>query len=49
MIRLRKIKRLREKENQFLVELSDCRNRRAKAVHVEGTEYVKTFLPMSDD
>lgn len=44
-IRLQKIKNI--KEAQFEVMLSDFRDRRAIAVIEPGTEYVKTFLPLS--
>lgn len=46
-INLRKIERV--DSNVYLVEISDFRKRKAKAVIEVGTEYVKTFLPMSDD
>lgn len=46
-ISLRKLKKL--DQNIYLVEISAFRNRRAKAVIEVGTEYVKTFLPMSED
>lgn len=46
-IELRKLERVAN--NIYLVELADFRNRKAKAVIEVGTEYVKTFLPMSED
>lgn len=46
-INLQKTKKVRE--NVYLVQISDFRNRKAIAVIEPGTEYVKTFLPLSDD
>lgn len=43
-ISLRKLKKLSGSE--YLVELTDYRNRKAIAVIEAGTEYVKTFLPI---
>jgi hypothetical protein len=46
-IRLRKLKKI--KPDFYEVELSDFGGRRAIAVIEEGTEYVKTFYPQSED
>ena len=46
-IRIQKIAKL--DRDLYEVFLSDFRNRRAKAVIEVGTEYVKTFYPLSDD
>lgn len=46
-IALRKLEKI--DKNVYLVEISDFRKRKAKAVIEVGTEYVKTFLPMSED
>lgn len=46
-IALRKLERVGS--NVYLVEISDFRKRKAKVVIEVGTEYVKTFLPMSED
>lgn len=46
-IMLRKLEKV--DKNVYLVEISGFRKRKAKAVIEVGTEYVKTFLPMSED
>lgn len=46
-IKVQKTKRL--KDDQYEVRLTDFRNRKAKAVIEPGTDYVKTFYPMSED
>jgi len=46
-IDLRKLERVGS--NVYLVEISGFRKRKAKAVIEVGTEYVKTFLPLSED
>ncbi|MCG6558260.1 heme biosynthesis HemY N-terminal domain-containing protein [Ruegeria sp. 1NDH52C] len=48
-IKLRKLEKVIGKEDQYIVELSDFRNRKAIAVIEKGTEYVKTFLPIDKD
>ena len=50
-IKLRKIKRL-SGNNQFLVELSGFKKRKAVAIHIAGEEFIRTFYPInatSDD
>mgnify|MGYP004358955911 FL=1 len=46
-IKVQKTKRL--KDDQYEVLLTDFRNRKAKAIIEPGTDYVKTFYPMSED
>lgn len=46
-ISLRKLEKI--EKDVYLVEIADFRNRNAKAVIEVGTEYVKTFLPISED
>ena len=46
-IRVRKLKKLCE--SKYLVALSDFREREAVAIIEVGTDYIKTFLPKSDD
>ena len=45
-IRLRKIKKLNA-DNQFLVELTDFRKRKAVAIHISGEEFIRTFYPIN--
>lgn len=46
-IKLRKLKKLNG-ENQFLVELSGFKNRKAIAIHVPGENFIRTFYPIND-